>query len=294
MASLEANGITIEYEVQGEGPPLLLVMGLGGQLVDWPQGFVDKLAENFTVIRFDNRDSGLSTEFSWEPATFKDLIKAQVTRKRPDAGYLLSDMAADAAGLLRGLDISAAHVVGMSMGGMISQCLAIDHPELVLSLTSIMSTTGNPKDGRIDPKLGIKIVRRPETTIDNAVEESLWMFSEIGGPLWDPIVHRARQEESVARSLRPKGTARQLAAISASPDRTPDLQQLNVPTLVIHGLVDPLVTPSGGIATVKAIPGARLLMFPDMGHDLPEPRWDEMVEAISVNSRRAKRPSITI
>lgn len=287
MANLTSNGITIEYEVLGSGPPLLLVMGLGGQLTDWPQGFVDQLAERFTVIRFDNRDIGLSTKFDWTPPPRSAAVKQRFTGRQSDVGYYLVDMAEDAVGLLDGLDISQAHVVGMSMGGMIAQSIAIAHPDRVLSLTSVMSTTGNPKVGGIDPKLIVPFMRRPTPTPENAVDESVWIFQRVAGPLWDETVHRKNQAASLARNFSPDGTARQLAAIMASPDRTGSLEKLDVPTLVIHGLADRLVAPSGGIATVKAIPGARLLMLPDMGHDIPEPRWTEMVEAITANTERA-------
>lgn len=287
MANLTSNGITIEYEVLGSGPPLLLVMGLGGQLTDWPQGFVDQLAERFTVIRFDNRDIGLSTKSDWTPPARSAALRQRFSRKDADVGYFLADMAEDAVGLLDGLNISKAHVVGMSMGGMIAQSMAIAHPDRVLSLTSVMSTTGNAKVGGIDPKLIVPFVRRPTPTPETAIDESVWIFQRVAGPLWDEAVHRESQAASLERSFSPDGTARQLAAIMASPDRTADLEQLDVPTLVIHGLADRLVLPSGGIATVKAIPGARLLMLPDMGHDIPKPRWNEMVEAITTNTERA-------
>ena len=287
MANLTSNGITIEYEISGSGPPLLLVMGLGGQLVDWPQDFVDQLSERFTVIRFDNRDIGLSTKFDWTPPARSAALKQRFSRKAPEVGYYLADMADDAVGLLDGLNISQAHVVGMSMGGMIAQSVAIAHPDRVLSLTSVMSTTGNPRVGGVDPKLIVPFVRRPPTTLANAEDESVWIFQRISGPHWDEATHRESQAVSIGRNFCPDGTARQLAAIMASPDRTPQLQKLDVPTLVIHGLVDRLVVPSGGIATVKAVPGARLLMLPDMGHDLPAPRFGEMVDAITMNTERA-------
>ncbi len=291
MATTTANGIEIEYEVLGSGAPLLLVMGLGGQLTDWPQGFVDLLAERFTVIRFDNRDIGLSTKFSWNPPSRSEALKNRVMRRKPEAGYLIADMADDAVGLLDALGISSAHVVGMSMGGMIAQSIAINHPDRALSLTSVMSNTGNPKVGGIDPKLMVPLVRRPSPTRETAIDESVWIFERVAGPLWNEEVHRENQAKSLERSFSPDGTARQLAAIMASPDRTEDLGRLTLPTLVVHGLVDRLVVPSGGIATAKAVPGSRLLMFPDMGHDIPEPRWVEMVDAIAANTERAAQPA---
>jgi pimeloyl-ACP methyl ester carboxylesterase len=289
MAQVQANGITIEYEERGEGEPLLLVMGLGGQLVDWPEGFVDLLvAQGFRVIQFDNRDSGLSTEFLWEPPTVARMAALMASRRRPKAGYLLRDMADDAAGLLDALGIDAAHVVGMSMGGMIAQTLAIHHPRRVRSLVSVMSNTGDRRRGGVEARLLAKIGRLPAPTPENAIDRSVTMFTLISGPEFDVEEFRPRAERAVARSFRPKGTARQMTAIMASPNRTAALRHVQAPTLVIHGLVDPLVKPSGGVATAKAIPGSRLLMYPDMGHDLPKARWPEMADAIARNARRAR------
>lgn len=286
MPTAQANGIDIAYEVTGDGPPLLMVMGLGGQLTDWPAGLISLLSERFTVIAFDNRDSGLSTHFSSTPPSTKDLFKAQFSRKPVDAEYQLTDMASDAVGLLDALNVERAHVVGMSMGGMISQTIAIEHPDRVLSLTSVMSNTGDNKNGNIAAKLMVKLARRPEPSRETAVEDSLAMFSMIAGSSWDREQHRLRSIESFERSWSPAGTGRQLAAIKASPDRTSLLAGVTVPTLVVHGLSDPLVRSSGGIATARAVPGARLLMFPDMGHDLPATRWAELTDAISANADR--------
>lgn len=288
MPSVQANGITIEYESTGEGEPLLLIMGLGAQLTDWPEHSPERLAEQgFRVIAMDNRDQGLSTEFSWEPPSQARSVLGLMVKRPPEAGYLIGDMADDAAGLLEALDISAAHVVGASMGGMIAQSLAIEHPGKVRSLTSIMSNPGDGKSGRIANRLLPAMARLPEATPENAVERSVETFRLIGGPHWDEATHRVRAQRSVARAFRPMGTARQTAAIMASPDRTAGLRKLDVPALVIHGLADRLVRPSGGIATAKAIRDSRLLMFPDMGHDLPLPRQSEIVDAIRRNADRA-------
>ena len=285
MTSVQANGITIEYETVGEGEPLLLIMGLGGQLVDWPEGFPEELAEHgFQVITFDNRDQGLSTEFDWEAPTQMKAVLGMLARRPPKAGYHLTDMAADAAGLLDVLDIESAHAVGMSMGGMIAQTLTIEHPTRVRSLTSIMSNTGDRKKGRIAAKLMAKLARMPKPTRENALDLSAKNFELFSGPHFDEEEHRRRGKMSIERSFRPEGTARQTVAIMASPDRTADLGKVAVPTLVIHGLVDPLVMPSGGIATVNAVPGARLLALPDMGHDLPAPRRTEIIQAIRRNA----------
>jgi len=288
MASIEANGITLEYDVRGAGDPLLLVMGLGGQLTDWPDEFVDQLAgTGFQVVRYDNRDIGLSTEFDWEPPSQMKSVLGQMAKRPPRAGYHLADMAADADGLLAALDIPSAHVVGMSMGGMIAQSLAIAHPERVRSLTSIMSNTGDRKHGKVAGKLLAKLARLPEPTPETAVDRSTELFGLISGPHFDATEYRQLAEANHRRSFRPTGTARQTAAIMASPDRTANLGAVTVPTLVMHGLVDPLVKPNGGIATAAAIPGSRLVMYPDMGHDLPRPRWGEMIEEIRRTADRA-------
>jgi pimeloyl-ACP methyl ester carboxylesterase len=288
MPSIDANGITIEYETTGTGEPLLLVMGLGGQLTDWPAEYVELLAEaGFQVIIFDNRDIGLSTEFEWAPPSQVKALAGGLTGRPPKSGYYVHDMASDAAALLRAVGIDSAHVVGMSMGGMIVQQMAIDHPGAVRSVTSIMSNTGDWKAGRPSPKLIAKFARHPEPTRGTAVDDSVRNFRLFSGPHFDESAHRVRAEVSVERSFRPTGTARQTAAIMASPDRTPRLEGVTAPTLVIHGLVDPLVRPSGGIATARAVPGSRLVMYPDMGHDLPEPRWVEMIGEILANAARA-------
>jgi pimeloyl-ACP methyl ester carboxylesterase len=288
MASIEANGITIEYDVRGEGEPLLLVMGLGAQLIDWPDDFVDLLVgEGFQVVRFDNRDAGLSTEDDWIPPSRARSAAALLARRRPRAGYLIADMAADAAGLLRGLDVGPAHIVGASMGGMIAQTIAIEHPDCVKSLTSIMSNTGNNRHGLPKRRVLIKLSRLAPPTIETAEESSLGVYRLVAGPEADDELFRKQARASLERSFRPMGVLRQTAAIVASPDRTPGLQQVRVPTLVVHGLADPLVKPSGGIATARAIPGSRLLMFPEMGHDMPRARWPEMVTAIAQNAARA-------
>jgi pimeloyl-ACP methyl ester carboxylesterase len=288
MASVQANGITIEYEEQGEGDPLLLIMGLGGQLIDWPQEFVDLIAaQGFRVIRFDNRDAGLSTAMSSQPPSTAQLAKAMILRRLFKAEYQVRDMADDAAGLLDALGIDSAHVVGISMGGMIVQSLAIHHPHRVLSLTSIMSTTGNRRVGQPKMRTVVRMVRRPVPTRDNAVEAGVDLFRDICGPTFDVDEFRRMAQAAVDRSFRPAGTARQAAAIMASPDRTEGLRTLTVPTLVIHGLLDPLVKPSGGRATAAAVPGSRLLMFNDMAHDLPSTRHREMAEEISRNAARA-------
>ncbi len=292
MASVRVNGIDIEFDERGSGDPLLLVMGLGGQLVDWPEEFVDLLVDGgFRVIRFDNRDVGLSTELPDPPPTRSQLLTAIAFRRTLPSAYLLHDMAADATGLLDSLGIDRAHFVGMSMGGMIAQQAAISFPDRVASLVSVMSSTGSRRVGRPSPKVMRKSLRRPEPTPENAVEQGIELFAEISGPTFDEDEFRRQALASIRRSYRPDGTARQLAAIIASGDRTEQLRLLDVPTLVIHGLADTLVHPSGGLATATAVPGSRLLMFNDMGHDLPHTRHAEMVAAIRANAARVQVPA---
>ena len=288
MASTTANGITIEYEIDGKGDSLLLVMGLAGQLIDWPDEFVTALIdEGFQVVRFDNRDSGLSTEFDWTPPPQAKSALTMITKRPGKAGYLIGDMAADAAGLLDALDIGSAHVAGVSMGGMISQELAIGHSQRVKSLTSIMSNTGDRRNGNPKAKLLAKLARLQGDTRETAADRGAELFGAISGPGFDLEESRAECVLGVERSYRPDGTARQTAAIMASPDRTDGLRRVTVPTLVVHGLVDPLVKPSGGMATAKAVPGSRLVMYPDMGHNLPRTRWREIASAIRRNADRS-------
>ncbi|MGK0225566.1 MAG: pimeloyl-ACP methyl ester carboxylesterase [Thermoproteota archaeon] len=289
MANVIVNGVTIEYEVCGTGEPMLFVMGLGGQLTEWPDDFVQLFVDRgFQVIRFDNRDIGLSTQTDWEPPSRGKIIRSLITR-RPlkDVGYTVRDMADDAAGLLDSLGISSCHVMGVSMGGMISQELAICHPAKVRSLCSIMSNTGDRKNGGIARTLIAKFARQQPATRENAVEVAVDTFAAISGPHFDADEYRLVAESAVARSFAPAGMARQTAAIAGSRDRTALLGSISVPTLVVHGLIDQLVQPSGGIATTKAIPAARLLAFADMAHDLPRTRWHEMCDEIIRNAERA-------
>ena len=289
MASTTVStGITLEYEVHGDGDPLLLVMGLGGQLVAWPATFVAGLVDRgFKVITFDNRDIGLSTKIDAAPPTKTQSAMFSISRRFAKSAYLLSDMAKDAVGLLDALNIERAHVVGMSMGGMIAQTMAIEHPSRVRSLTSIMSTTGNPRVGRPKTSVLLRAGKLTRGSKETFPERQAALFKLFSGSLYDELEIREVAKLSVERNFTPDGTARQMAAIMASPDRTPLLKKLNVPTLVVHGLEDGLVQPSGGYATTKAIPGARLLAFPDMGHNLPQARIPEILDEIKCNTLRA-------
>ncbi len=292
MTAADLGPVTIEYEITGEGIPLLLVMGLSCQLIHWPDDFVQQIADNgFKVIRFDNRDMGLSTKFSTAPAGLPRLIGSLVSKRLAKSEYLLSDMADDAAALLDHLGIDQAHIVGVSMGGMIAQSIAIGHPAKVLSLTSIMSNTGDNRNGRPKVSLLAKMSRLLDPSPDKVLSNGVESGRLISGPHFDENEERIIVQRAFDRCYSPDGTARQTMAIAASPDRTAGLRKLKVPTLVIHGLADPLVQPSGGRATARAVPDSRLLMFPDMGHDLPRNRWDEIIGAIVTNCMRAQVPS---
>ncbi len=294
MATVQLGDVEIAYEVDGpdDGEPMLLVMGLGTQLVGWPADLVAGLVERgFRVIRHDNRDIGLSSFTDGPPPARSAVVRSFL---RPGTGtpdYLLTDMAEDARALLDHLDVPAAHVVGASMGGMIAQQLTIDHPERVRSLTSIMSNTGSRRTGRVSPRLlpsmALSLTTPRPTDEAEAVRLGVEGWRLIAGPLFDEEEMTEMVRTAVRRSVSPIGTVRQLLAILESPERTAQLREVRVPTLVVHGLADRLVAPSGGIATAKAVPGSRLLMFPDMGHDLPRARRGEIVEAIAQNAARA-------
>ncbi|MEV4349714.1 alpha/beta hydrolase [Actinoplanes sp. NPDC049596] len=286
MPDVRANGIDLRYETVGDpaDPALLLIMGLGAQLIDWPSEFCEGLAaRGFHVILFDNRDAGLSTSFDELGAPDVPAILGGDPSTVP---YLLSDMAADTAGLLKELGIERAHVAGASMGDMIAQQLTIDHPELVASLCSIMSTTGDRTVGRATPEAMAALTRPPATTRDEIIAGATLTSRVIGSPAY-PATDEWLRQRAVAkfeRSFRPAGTARQYAAILASPDRTPALRQVTAPTLVIHGEADPLIDVSGGRATAAAIPGAHLLVIDGMGHDLPQVLWPTIIDAIATNA----------
>ena len=287
MPTAHANGIDLEYTTEGEpsGQPMLLVMGLGAQLITWPQGFVDGLVDRgFFVIRYDNRDCGLSTKFEGLP-----VITALFGGDTASAPYLVEDMADDAAALLDELGVVRTHVVGASMGGMITQALVIGHGERFLSACSIMSTTGDRSVGAPTGEAMTALLRPVATSREEAIEASVAGSRVIGSPKYptDEALLRQRAGAAFDRCYCPEGTARQLAAVLASADRTEGLRNVLLPFLVIHGEADPLVTPSGGEATAAAVPGAKLLSIPGMGHDLPEPLWGEVLDAIAANAALA-------
>jgi pimeloyl-ACP methyl ester carboxylesterase len=281
--------IEICFETFGarDDPALLLVMGLGTQMIGWPEGFCRALAAHgFFVIRFDNRDIGRSTHLrDVRPPTIKQLM----LRDPSAASYSLGDMAGDAVGVLDHLGIERAHVVGASMGGMISQTMAARHPERVASLASIMSNTGHRWKGMPGLRVYPLFLRRPVRDREGAIEAAVGTFKLIGSPgfPFDAEHVRALATQSYERGYDPAGAGRQLAAIQAGGDRSGELARITAPTVVIHGTRDRMVTPSGGRATAQAIPGARLLMIEGMGHDLPPGAWDRIIGAIVENAARA-------
>jgi pimeloyl-ACP methyl ester carboxylesterase len=286
------NKVELEYETIGspDGVPLLLIMGFGAQLTLWPDGFCQLLADGGCfVIRFDNRDCGLSTKLDGVKVDIDEVLAAALsdrTEGLSDVPYTLSDMAADAVGLLDHLGLAAAHIVGASMGGMIAQMFAIEHPGHTLSLVSIMSNPGDPDLDQPGPEAGAVLLAAPpadrETFIEQSVSSMIWQSKKYANA--DEV--RAQAARDYDRSFYPEGTDRQLAAIYASGRRSAMLSSLNTPTLVVHGRDDTLLLPIGGSRTAELIPGANLLMMADMGHDLPEPLWPVIVDAIIANTNR--------
>ncbi|MCC7365699.1 MAG: alpha/beta hydrolase [Dehalococcoidia bacterium] len=287
MARATANGIELEYDTFGEpgAAPLLLVMGLGAQMLAWDEEFCRQLAgRGHHVIRFDNRDVGLSTKF--EAAGAPDVVAALTAAQsgQPvDAPYTLRDMADDAVGLLDALGIPAAHIVGASMGGMIVQQMAIDHPSRVLTMTSIMSSTGEPGLPPSSPEANAALLTPAPTDREGNIEFSVSMRDVIGskGVPFDEAKARRMAATMYDRSFYPVGMARQLVGIVASGSRKEGLAGVTCPTLVIHGDIDPLVRVEAGQATAAAVPGAKLLIIEGMGHDLPEPYWPRIIDAIA-------------
>ena len=288
-----ANGIDLCHESFGDpaDPVILLIMGLGTQMLGWDEMFCRQLAgRGFHVIRYDNRDIGKSQWFDHEevPNPMLLLAKAAIGVK-PKVPYTLKDMAADAVGLLDALGIAKAHVVGASMGGMIGQEMAVDHPERMRSFTSIMSTTGSRKVSAAQPEATAMLAAKPSTNVEEFVVfyRKLMRMLRAGEFPVDEALDEARARAAWQRGYHPAGSARQLAAIIASGDRTKSLASVTVPTLVIHGRPDPLVPVDGGLATAAAIPGATLRVIERMGHALPLEMWDEVIDAIVAHAKSA-------
>ncbi len=294
MSKATANGIQIEYETFGNpsSRPLLLIIGLGGQLIFWDDALCKDLAGRGNyVIRFDNRDAGLSTKFEEAGVpNLAEIIGKIMQGEKVNPPYTLEDMADDAAGLLQALGIQRAHVCGMSMGGMIAQTLAIRHPSRVLSLISIYSTTGNPELPQPKPEVIGLLIAPPPKERDACIKHLVEVFKAFAGPGFpfdEKWTHKI-MAQAYDRCFYPEGMARQLVAILAQGNRKSALASLKAPTLVIHGIQDPLVSVEGGKDTAKAIPGAQLMLIEGMGHDLPHSgAWPRIVEAIAAHTLKA-------
>jgi len=288
-----ANGIDICYDIFGDAnaEPMFLIMGLGAQMVIWDDAFCQQLAaRGFRVIRFDNRDIGQSSRLTGgKRLSPMELLKLRFLRIPVAAPYKLRDMADDTIGLMDALGIHSAHLVGASMGGMIAQEIAISYPQRLRSLTSIMSTTGNP---RIPPPtraaVAILMLPPPATKEEYIARfQQTWKMLRVGSFPEDEALDRSRAERCFERGLNPAGVGRQLRAILASGSRKERLQSVTAPTLVIHGTVDPLVHPAGGKDTAASIPGAKLLMIEGMGHATPIPMWPQIINAIATHAKGA-------
>lgn len=270
-----SGDVTLAYEEFGDAgaTPLLLIAGLGAQMISWHEPLCELLAERgLRVIRFDNRDSGLSTHM--------------------DGPYSLEDMAGDAAGLLDALGIESAHVAGISMGGMVAQALTYEHPGRVRSLVSLMSTTGERAVSQPTPEAQEVLTRPRSTTADEAEQRSLEWVRVVGSPgLFDERLVRERARTAFERDSDPTGFQRQLDAIYSARDRTGRVREITAPTLVIHGALDPLIPPEAGRATAAAIDGAELLVIEGMGHDMPPPLWPRLAEAMAGHARKSESQS---
>ena len=291
MPRASGNGIELEYETFGDpaGEPLLLIMGLGAQMISWHDDFCAQLAERgFRVIRFDNRDSGLSTYM--EDAGHPDMAAA--FSGNPQPAYHLDDMADDAVGLLDALGIDAAHVVGASMGGFIAQLVAINHADQVLTLTSIMSGPGGRDEIPPKPEGAAILIMAPPPTREERIEQAMAVRRILkgSGDPFDEDYERRRAERAVDRAYYPVGTARQLVAILAAESRVERLRGVKAPTLVLHGIDDVLVPVENGRIVAATVPGARLVEFTGMGHNLPRRVWPQVIDAIAEIAAPALQP----
>jgi len=287
--SARVGDIDLCYETFGDAadPAALLIMGLGTQMLGWHEDFCAQLAgRGFHVIRFDNRDVGRSTQIrDVAPPNPLQLL----TRSKSAAGYTLDDLADDAAGLIDALGTERAHVIGASMGGMIAQTMATRHPDRVLSLVSIMSSTGHRRHGQPSPRIYDVFLKRAPRDPEAYAEHTVKLFRRIGSQGFerDEGELRQRAQAGLRRGGSAAGVGRQLAAVLASGDRTEQLRSIQAPTLVIHGDRDPMINPSGGRATARVIPGAELMIIEGMGHDLPRGAWPRILDGIEANAARA-------
>ena len=293
MAKVAANGIQIEYETFGDpaSPALLLIIGFGCQLLYWDEQLCRQLAERgHHVIRFDNRDTGLSSKI--EEAGLPDIvqaIEAQIKGEAVKPPYTIEDMADDAVGLLNALGIEKAHICGMSMGGFIAQAIAINHPAKTLSLTSIYSKTGDPTEPQVKPEVRELLMAPPPLEREPYIEHMLNLWRAITGPGFplDDAWGRQLAADTYDRAFYPPGAARQFMAILTQKNRKTELGSVTIPALVIHGSEDPVVPVGCGQNTAQAIPGAKLLIIEGMGHDLPHGgAWPQIVDAIVDHTHR--------
>ncbi len=293
MPRVTANGIEIEYDTFGDSkhPTMLMIMGLSCQMTLWDERLCQHLADTgYYVIRFDNRDVGLSSKFDHlgQPRIPRLMLRRRFGRPL-ETPYKLSDMCDDAYGLLDALGIQQAHLVGVSMGGMIAQLMSLRAPDRVLSLCSWMSTTGNKRHSQPKPRALRALLKRPENTKEARLAHSVFLQRAIGSPppLFDAEEARRIAERGYNRTTYMQGFARQFAAILAAAPRDEALQNLRLPTLVMHGTADPLLPVKAGIATAKVIPGAELELLEGVGHDIPRAIWPRVIEALDRNARRA-------
>jgi pimeloyl-ACP methyl ester carboxylesterase len=298
MTQITANGLKIEAETFGPdtGETILLIMGLGAQLTRWPLGLIDLLTKRgYRVIRFDNRDVGLSQKFHEAgPADMAAIMQALAAGRKPVSAYTLDDMAADATGVLAAFSVQRAHIVGASMGGMIAQLVAANHPERTLSLTSIMSTTGNPSLPPAKPEaMAVLMTRPPANDFEAFVAHGIRAQMTIGSPGYptDEAELRARTVADFQRSNYIDGVGRQMAAIAACGDRRELLKRIVAPTVVVHGESDPLVPIEGGRDTAANIRGAEFRSVPGMGHDLPAALYATVRDAIETAAARSRAPA---
>ena len=293
MTTAAVNGIEIYYEERGnaDDPTVLLIMGLGAQMTVWPDEFVDDLVQRGNrVIWFDNRDVGLSTKFHDACPNADQLIAALFVGGEVDPPYGLTDMSDDAVGLLDHLGVGAAHIVGASMGGMIAQQVVVDHPDRALSLTSIMSTTGESHVGAASPDVIIKMVEPQAPDREMAIAQGVEMAKVIASPdHWDEEIATERITVQYDRCNHPPGQARQLLAVLTSPSREEGLARFDKPALVVHGHLDQLVGVSGGHRTAEVLPDVETLFIEDMAHDLPRAYWPTIADAIEETIKKADR-----